>query len=108
MVRKRCTGRSVPCRCRLFEARAKEFVAMNVLVLLPYLYDSVPGQRFRIEQWARMLELRGSTSTSCRLSPESLNLFYTPGITSRKRLVNSFVASIAGWGFWPIWVAVGM
>ena len=32
---------------------------MNVLVLIPYLYDTAPGQRFRIEQWARGLEERG-------------------------------------------------
>jgi len=32
---------------------------MNVLVLMPYLYDTVPGQRFRIEQWARILEPMG-------------------------------------------------
>jgi glycosyltransferase involved in cell wall biosynthesis len=28
---------------------------VNVLVFVPYLYDTVPGQRFRIEQWARAL-----------------------------------------------------
>lgn len=32
---------------------------MNVLVLMPYFYDTVPGQRFRIEQWARFLEPQG-------------------------------------------------
>lgn len=32
---------------------------MNVLVLMPYLYDTAPGQRFRIEQWARMLAPEG-------------------------------------------------
>lgn len=32
---------------------------MNVLVLMPYLYDTVPGQRFRIEQWARILQPQG-------------------------------------------------
>ena len=32
---------------------------MNVLVLMPYLYDTVPGQRFRIEQWARELKPLG-------------------------------------------------
>ncbi len=32
---------------------------MNVLVFTPYLYDTVPGQRFRIEQWARHLERQG-------------------------------------------------
>lgn len=34
---------------------------MNVLVLVPYLYDTVPGQRFRVEQWARVLERPGVT-----------------------------------------------
>lgn len=28
---------------------------MNVLAFVPYLYDTVPGQRFRVEQWARHL-----------------------------------------------------
>ncbi len=32
---------------------------MNVLVFTPYLYDTVPGQRFRIEQWARHLARQG-------------------------------------------------
>lgn len=32
---------------------------MKVLVLAPYLYDTAPGQRFRIEQWARALEPQG-------------------------------------------------
>ena len=32
----------------------------NVLVFLPYLYDTVPGQRFRIEQWARALGTAGA------------------------------------------------
>lgn len=32
---------------------------MKVLVLIPYLHDTVPGQRFRIEQWARFLEPKG-------------------------------------------------
>jgi glycosyltransferase involved in cell wall biosynthesis len=32
---------------------------MNVLVMVPYLYDTVPGQRFRLEQWAGVLERRG-------------------------------------------------
>ena len=32
---------------------------MNVLILLPYLPQTAPGQRFRIEQWARVLERSG-------------------------------------------------
>ena len=33
--------------------------ALRVLALIPYLYDTVPGQRFRIEQWARLLAPQG-------------------------------------------------
>jgi glycosyltransferase involved in cell wall biosynthesis len=32
---------------------------MRVLVLMPYLYDTAPGQRYRIEQWARWLQPAG-------------------------------------------------
>ncbi len=32
---------------------------MKVLVLLPYIYDTSPGARFRIEQWARYMEREG-------------------------------------------------
>jgi glycosyltransferase involved in cell wall biosynthesis len=32
---------------------------MNVLVLMPYLHDTAPSQRFRIEQWARVLRPLG-------------------------------------------------
>jgi SAM-dependent methyltransferase/uncharacterized protein YbaR (Trm112 family) len=32
---------------------------LRILVLAPYLHDTVPGQRFRIEQWARVLEPEG-------------------------------------------------
>ena len=32
---------------------------MNILVLVPYLYNTAPGQRFRIEQWAQALEPSG-------------------------------------------------
>lgn len=39
---------------------------MNVLALVPYLYDTAPGQRFRIEQWVRFLEPRG---VRCRFIP---------------------------------------
>lgn len=34
---------------------------MNVLVLLPYMRDTSPGQRFRIEQWAHLMERRGAS-----------------------------------------------
>src|SRR5262249_54040863 len=32
---------------------------MKVLVITPSLYDTSPGSRFRIEQWARYLERDG-------------------------------------------------
>lgn len=32
---------------------------MNVLAFVPYLVDTVPGQRFRIEQWAKALATQG-------------------------------------------------
>ena len=34
-------------------------VRMKVLVLMPYLPDRAPGQRFRIEQWTPILRARG-------------------------------------------------
>ena len=58
---------------------------MNLLVLTPYLYDTVPGQRFRIEQWARRLESEG---VRCVFEPfESDRLRqarYAPGSALRK------------------------
>lgn len=53
---------------------------MNVLVFMPYLYDSAPSQRFRIEQWARVLDPQGVTFKF--VSFESLGLrqvLYAPG-----------------------------
>lgn len=58
---------------------------MNVLVLMPYLEDSVPGQRFRIEQWARVLRLVG---VRCHFVPfESRSLkqvLHVPGHHAEK------------------------
>jgi len=34
-------------------------ITRRILVAVPYLYDTVPGQRFRIEQWARLFEKEG-------------------------------------------------
>lgn len=34
---------------------------MRILALVPYPYDRAPGQRFRIEQWAPLLEELGAT-----------------------------------------------
>lgn len=47
---------------------------MNVLVLVPYLYDTAPGQRFRIEQWARVLEPKGVSFTFMPFESQALRL----------------------------------
>src|SRR6185295_13194434 len=36
---------------------------MRILALVPYPYDRAPGQRYRIEQWAPLLEELGVTVT---------------------------------------------
>ena len=52
---------------------------MNVLVLIPYLYDTVPGQRFRIEQWARILGPQGVRFHFVPFeSPELKAVLHTP------------------------------
>jgi len=58
---------------------------MNVLVLAPYLYDTAPGQRFRIEQWARYLEQVGFHFTFVPFEDEALHrVLYRPGRYGRK------------------------
>jgi glycosyltransferase involved in cell wall biosynthesis len=53
---------------------------MKVLVLVPYLHDTVPGQRFRIEQWAAVLERQGVTFRfEAFESPELKRVMYEPG-----------------------------
>jgi len=53
---------------------------MNVLVLAPALYDTSPGQRFRIEQWARYLERTGFRFTFVPFESEALHrTIYRPG-----------------------------
>ena len=46
---------------------------MKVLVLLPYLPQTAPGQRFRIEQWARGLTQSGVTVRLMSLESKWLN-----------------------------------
>lgn len=58
---------------------------MNVLALTPALYDTSPGQRFRIEQWARYLERDGFRFTFEPFENERLHsVLYQPGQYSRK------------------------
>ena len=58
---------------------------MNVLVVAPYIYDTAPGQRFRIEQWARMLEKQGVAFTFVPFeTPELHAVMYRPGLVGWK------------------------
>ena len=58
---------------------------MRVLVLYQGLYDTVPGQRFRIEQWEPLLRGRGVEMTFAPFVDEELqNTLYRPGHTVRK------------------------
>jgi glycosyltransferase involved in cell wall biosynthesis len=61
---------------------------MNVLALVPYLYDTAPGQRFRIEPWARYLERRGFRFTFVPFEDEALHeIFYRAGQHGRKAIL---------------------
>ncbi|MBW3596992.1 MAG: glycosyltransferase family 4 protein [Planctomycetes bacterium] len=52
---------------------------MNILVLAPAPYDTSPGQRFRIEQWARYLEPEGVRFTFVPFETPSLHrVLYQP------------------------------
>jgi glycosyltransferase involved in cell wall biosynthesis len=53
---------------------------MKVLVLMPYLHDTSPGQRFRIEQWAGILEREGvSLQFEPFESPALKKVLHQPG-----------------------------
>lgn len=53
---------------------------IRVMVLTPYPEGRVPGQRFRIEQWAPLLRREGiEVAFSPFLSPSGLDLLYRPG-----------------------------
>ncbi|MBV9126175.1 MAG: glycosyltransferase [Planctomycetes bacterium] len=58
---------------------------MKVLVLAPSLYDTSPGQRFRIELWARRLEGQGLDFTFAPFEDEALHqILYQRGRLIRK------------------------
>jgi glycosyltransferase involved in cell wall biosynthesis len=58
---------------------------VKVLVLTPALYDTAPGQRFRIEQWARHLEDDGFQFTFAPFEDDRLHrVIYTRGQFHRK------------------------
>lgn len=53
---------------------------MRVLALLPYPTDRVPGQRYRIEQWAPLLRREGvEVTVSPFLAAAAMDVLYQPG-----------------------------
>jgi len=53
---------------------------MRILALVPSLYDTSPGQRFRLEQWAPILEERGIEIDYQPFETEKLHeILYKPG-----------------------------
>ena len=58
---------------------------MRVLAIVPSLYDTSPGQRFRIEQWEPILKERGVEITYAPFSNEQLaGLLYQQGHAASK------------------------
>jgi glycosyltransferase involved in cell wall biosynthesis len=70
---------------------------MRILALSPSLYDTSPGQRFRLEQWAPYLAKLGMEIDFRSFESEELHsLLYKPGQTLRKvRLVTEAFKSRA-------------
>jgi len=62
---------------------------MRVLALMPALYDTSPGQRYRLEQWEPLLRERGVDITFASFEDEDLHaLLYKRGMMGKKlRLV---------------------
>ena len=58
---------------------------IRVLALVPNLYDTSPGQRYRLEQWAPILEERGVEIAYEPFEDEQLHsLLYKPGLLPGK------------------------
>lgn len=58
---------------------------MNILALGPALYDTSPGQRFRMEQWARYLEADGVRCDFAPFEDEALHaILYQRGRLAQK------------------------
>jgi glycosyltransferase involved in cell wall biosynthesis len=58
---------------------------MRILALVPYPFDTAPGQRYRIEQWAPILEELGAEITFVPFRGDELNsLLSREGKTLRK------------------------
>src|SRR6266850_279307 len=58
---------------------------MRVLAIVPSLYDTSPGQRYRLEQWEPLLKERDVEITYEPFEDEELHsLLYKPGMMGRK------------------------
>ena len=58
---------------------------MRVLALMPALYDTSPGQRYRLEQWEPLLRERGVDITFASFEDEELHAFlYKRGMVRKK------------------------
>jgi len=58
---------------------------MRLLAIVPSVYDTSPGQRYRIEQWEPLLRQRGVEITYEPFESEELHaLLYKPGNLARK------------------------
>ena len=58
---------------------------MNVLALMPALYDTSPSQRYRLEQWEPLLRERGVEITYEPFEDKELHAFlYKPGMIGKK------------------------
>ncbi len=66
---------------------------MRVLALVPGIYDTSPGQRYRIEQWEPLLKGYGVELTHQPFEDEELHtLLYQPGhLTQKLKLVSKAV-----------------
>src|SRR5260370_38523953 len=58
---------------------------MRLLAIVPSMYDTSPGQRFRIEQWEPLLRQRGVEITYAPFESDELHqVLYQPGKIGRK------------------------
>ncbi|HEU4507904.1 MAG TPA: glycosyltransferase family 4 protein [Pyrinomonadaceae bacterium] len=58
---------------------------MNLLAIMPALYDTSPSQRYRLEQWEPLLRERGVQITYAPFEDEELHaLLYKPGLMGKK------------------------
>jgi hypothetical protein len=69
---------------------------LKVLVLLPYIYDTSPGTRFRIEQWARYMERDGVGFDFASFEDEALHRsIYRKGRSTYSKIFRATRASSA-------------